>query len=203
MSRSVAFMTRISRCTVLISTVVAFLLVAVWIRGMYKEDQFVRGFVIDHPNGVEWGKKWLFLGEGNFEVQFIHSRHIGRTARAHFLFPPVIPGLQWTSREPVRRSEIPFAWKSSSDRVVVGSGAESVTLQSESLKVRCPYWCALLISLMLPATALFRYLLARRKAKLGYCSECGYDLRGTPDRCPECGTKCDRPGEGLADQPFR
>jgi hypothetical protein len=66
------------------------------------------------------------------------------------------------------------------------TGRSSVILNEHMIVV--PFWFLLLAFALFPSVRLFR---ARRQARADrylQCSKCGYDLRATPDRCPECGT---------------
>jgi hypothetical protein len=58
------------------------------------------------------------------------------------------------------------------------------------LNLTVPHW---LIVALLGAMPAWRAVTSRRRRvaaerlRLGQCRRCGYDLRATPDRCPECG----------------
>ncbi len=69
------------------------------------------------------------------------------------------------------------------------------TPSGASASLYCPFWIVgvpyafiAVPGAVLPAAWLWRrHRLALRRRSNG-CVHCGYDLRGTPDRCPECGT---------------
>ncbi len=51
----------------------------------------------------------------------------------------------------------------------------------------CPIWMVVLAIALIPASRVLLGLRAYRRGQAGRCASCGYDLRATPDRCPECG----------------
>jgi hypothetical protein len=51
-----------------------------------------------------------------------------------------------------------------------------------------PLWLPLLVSAILPLLWFRQWKHRRNRNRPGLCAFCGYDLRASPDRCPECGT---------------
>jgi hypothetical protein len=50
-----------------------------------------------------------------------------------------------------------------------------------------PYWLPATLFLFVPGFRLIIYIRTRRQIPPGFCKNCGYDLRATPNQCPECG----------------
>ena len=53
-----------------------------------------------------------------------------------------------------------------------------------------PYWAVMIVSAVAPSLIVRNYirrLRQNKRARSGLCRRCGYDLRATRERCPECG----------------
>jgi hypothetical protein len=48
-------------------------------------------------------------------------------------------------------------------------------------------WAVIGVGLLIVMLLSHRALKRRRRHLAGHCIRCGYDLRATPTRCPECG----------------
>ena len=69
-----------------------------------------------------------------------------------------------------------------------GAGVVHVTWTAYGM----PIWLPLVVFMIFPLYWLVIPLRAarrrRKRRRLGQCATCGYDLRGSSERCPECGT---------------
>lgn len=91
-----------------------------------------------------------------------------------------------------------FKWKTDKDRQTqicfAGLGLQMETIDPADptdyrpIRVAIPDWLILILTTILPALAARRFL-RERPQEPGRCRSCGYDLRATPDRCPECGRR--------------
>jgi 4-amino-4-deoxy-L-arabinose transferase-like glycosyltransferase len=74
-------------------------------------------------------------------------------------------------------------------RLGVGYLPNYLTLSGSSgAQFFLPHWLFCVMFLIAPVIRRRRWLRNRPLRQTGHCVSCGYDLRATPDRCPECGT---------------
>jgi hypothetical protein len=76
--------------------------------------------------------------------------------------------------------------------VVVTWDSGDLARRIPTAMVVAPHWVLALTTGAMPLTRMGLIVRRRvrrsRRIEAGHCLVCGYDLRGSPDRCPECGT---------------
>jgi hypothetical protein len=111
--------------------------------------------------------------------------------RATAQYPELYPG-KWFLRT-ARNREHYFDYRQNWRETVRFSNDQRTTTfarTGETMNQRwvtIPIWAIAWLAAIAPAFALKRYVVRRRRRQRGECLDCGYDLRASPGRCPECG----------------
>jgi hypothetical protein len=93
---------------------------------------------------------------------------------------------RWASAAGLRWSAAGFAFYSEADVSPLEGGPGRKSVPFHELLV--PMWAIVAAGALLPSGWTLGRARRRHRSRRGKCPVCGYDLRATPDRCPECGT---------------
>jgi hypothetical protein len=90
-----------------------------------------------------------------------------------------------TERDPESDAPEPFAYPDLSDLNSDVDGDGNIYIYK--IFAAPPFWSIAVSSMLLPTLSAVQRWSCRIRRKVGLCPSCGYDLRATPRRCPECG----------------
>lgn len=178
-----------------LSLVVCVATCALWVRGYFVSDYFLLSSAWDKAVG-SYCTVGVFSSQGGLRGFFVrHEKLVAIEQRR------LSASFDHVTNDEKRRADAlsggDVAWKAfgfgvgrGSYRVGAPSNYRGQTVTAgtdESYHVMAPAWAIVLVTGIWPAVWLRATLRTSSRHRRGLCPACGYDLRVTPDRCPECG----------------
>jgi hypothetical protein len=167
-------------------------LVALWVRGYYVGDTLHWVRVDERAMRVDGFT--LQAGRGRAAVMELHI-----VAHQRHTFNDVMQIVGAVDRHETRPPRLQ-TWRKDGEPVpvlgVLGfrhvhDAARFSAMAFETRGMIFPLWPAVVLTGAWPVVRLWRLIRARRRARRrvarGLCRQCGYDLRASTGRCPECG----------------
>jgi hypothetical protein len=167
---------------------------ALWARSYATADRVIRNAWDADGDRTYWAQSDIVVSRGT--LWLFHQVQAFSTAGAQSLRSSHPAELHYSAESP-RATQIEFSvtgfshagfrYKSVSKPDSPGHSRPLAAGQQASL----PLWSLLPPLAILPTIRAIRHRRRRKRAAAaaaGLCPTCGYDLRASPDRCPECGT---------------
>ena len=173
-----------------LSLALAVLIAVSWARGGFRYALFHYNHY-PSPNDC-WAYTLRLSSYGSISVEF-DRRHFSPAYRQSLtavrqrdfdrVFYP--PGLSGYLSDP--KTTLLMSWPMPGFRAAHYVDTQWVGYRSDFFVFAIHPAIAIAVFLVLPGVWINRVIRTRRARAAGLCPMCGYDLRATPERCPECG----------------
>jgi predicted RNA-binding Zn-ribbon protein involved in translation (DUF1610 family) len=161
---------------------------ALWVRSYSVADSF---YWTDRAPGriLDWTERGFTCSSGGVEI--FHHHAIEPPGTLSIIGVPRGHHFDHFREQPTDYPYFGYPWPASSCTNVRFAGFQVFHAADANDQIQAgtlPLAGIALSAIVLPGMWIRRELKRRRDSKTNLCPNCGYDLRATPDRCPECGT---------------
>jgi hypothetical protein len=170
-----------------------------WIRSYFARDEFSWWSGAQETSRSTWTERSLSFGRGQLRFDYRSALETG----GWIIASGVEPGFRRESSEPMPTySHIDgppagFEWGGfvfDYHHEIKPNSRHDGESRWLGILVVMPVWFATSVYTIATLLPLIGAFLRRRRFRPGHCVICGYDLRETPERCPECGNATRRKG---------